>query len=78
MEHAFAAWRVFLNKFSSTVLFGGDGELCGMLCYELLKACNSRLASVRSDAAAVLYLLMRANFELSERKAMTRVHLQVS
>ncbi|CAG0914598.1 unnamed protein product [Notodromas monacha] len=76
MEHAFAAWRAFLNAYSSQVLFGGDGELCGLLCYELLKACNSKLASTRSDAAAVLYLLMRSNFELSQRKSMTRVHLQ--
>jgi hypothetical protein len=51
--------------------------LCGRLCYELLKCCNSRLSSVRQESCAILYLLMRSNFEFTNRKGLTRVHLQV-
>lgn len=32
---------------------------------------------MRQEACAVLYLLMRSNFEYSGQKALTRVHLQV-
>lgn len=51
--------------------------MCGQLVYELLKCCDSRLGTVRQESCAVLYLLMRSNFEFSGRKALTRVHLQV-
>lgn len=55
----------------------GNAALCGRLCYELLKCCNSRLASIRQESCAILYLLMRSNFEFTSRKGLTRVHLQV-
>lgn len=44
---------------------------------QLLRCCNSKLSTVRSEACALLYLLMRSNFEFTGRKALTRVHLQV-
>ena len=75
-KHVFAALRAFINNFSPA-LFKGNALLCGQLVYELLKCCDSRLASLRQESCAVLYLLMRSNFEFSGRKGLTRVHLQV-
>ncbi|XP_035917341.1 dedicator of cytokinesis protein 11 isoform X2 [Anopheles stephensi] len=75
-KHVFAALRAFINNFSQA-LFKGTAVLCGQLVYELLKCCDSRLSSLRQEACAVLYLLMRSNFEFSGRKGLTRVHLQV-
>lgn len=75
-KHVFAALRAFINNFSPA-LFKGNAMLCGQLVYELLKCCDSRLASLRQESCAVLYLLMRSNFEFSGRKGLTRVHLQV-
>ncbi|XP_063703194.1 dedicator of cytokinesis protein 9 isoform X3 [Culicoides brevitarsis] len=75
-KHVFAALRAFINNFSPA-LFKGNAILCGQLVYELLKCCDSRLTELRHEACAVLYLLMRSNFEFSGRKGLTRVHLQV-
>uniref|UniRef100_A0A182T2D9 C2 DOCK-type domain-containing protein n=1 Tax=Anopheles maculatus TaxID=74869 RepID=A0A182T2D9_9DIPT len=75
-KHVFSALRAFINNFSQA-LFKGTAVLCGQLVYELLKCCDSRLSSLRQEACAVLYLLMRSNFEFSGRKGLTRVHLQV-
>ncbi|XP_037029406.1 dedicator of cytokinesis protein 9-like isoform X1 [Bradysia coprophila] len=75
-KHVFASLRAFINNFSPA-LFKGNAILCGQLVFELLKCCDSRLASLRQESCAVLYLLMRSNFEFSGRKGLTRVHLQV-
>lgn len=75
-KHVFAALRAFINNFSQAI-FKGNAMLCGQLVYELLKCCDSRLATVRQESCAVLYLLMRSNFEFTGRKGLTRVHLQV-
>lgn len=75
-RHVFAAMRAFINNFSQA-LFKGTAMMCGQFVYELLKCCDSRLQCVRHEACAVLYLLMRSNFEFSGRKGLTRVHLQV-
>ncbi|XP_008205538.1 dedicator of cytokinesis protein 9 isoform X2 [Nasonia vitripennis] len=76
LRHVFASLRAFLNNFSVT-LFQGNTVLCGRLCYELLRCCNSKLSSIRQESCALLYLLMRSNFEFTSRKGLTRVHLQV-
>jgi hypothetical protein len=76
LKHLFASFRSFLVKFPD-VLFAGSPSYVGELCFELLKCCSSRISSVRSEAAAFLYLLMRANFNYREQFSMTRVHLQV-
>ncbi|XP_022671033.1 dedicator of cytokinesis protein 9-like isoform X3 [Varroa destructor] len=76
LKHVFAAFRGFVNKFPQA-LFAGSALLCGRLCFELLRCCNSKLSSVRMEACALLYLLMRANFEYTSRRALTRVHLQL-
>ncbi|XP_023290391.1 dedicator of cytokinesis protein 9 isoform X2 [Orussus abietinus] len=75
-RHVFAGLRAFLNNYS-IVLFQGNAVLCGRLCYELLRCCNSKLSSIRQESCALLYLLMRSNFEFTSRKGLTRVHLQV-
>uniref|UniRef100_A0A0L8FZY9 DOCKER domain-containing protein n=1 Tax=Octopus bimaculoides TaxID=37653 RepID=A0A0L8FZY9_OCTBM len=75
-KHIFSIWRSFIRKFQA-VLFRGNAKLCGDLCYEILRCCNSRLSSTRKEACALLYLLMRSNFEYSRKTSFTRVHLQV-
>ncbi|KAL3847595.1 hypothetical protein ACJMK2_018498 [Sinanodonta woodiana] len=75
-KHAFAVWRSFIRMFP-TVLFGGNASFCGDLCYEVLRCCNSRLVSTRKEACALLYSLMKANFEFTKKTGFTRVHLQV-
>ncbi|KAK3096056.1 hypothetical protein FSP39_022605 [Pinctada imbricata] len=75
-KHVFAAWRAFIKKFPS-VMFKGNASLCGDLCYEILRCCNSKLQTTRREACALLYLLMRHNFEFTKKKSFTRVHLQV-
>ncbi len=57
--------------------FLGNAWLCGRLCCEVLRCCASKLSAVRQEACAVLYLLMRSNFEFSGQKALTRVRFQV-
>lgn len=76
LRHVFASFRAFLNNYS-IILFQGNAVLCGRLCYELLRCCNSKLSSIRQESCALLYLLMRSNFEFTSRKGLTRVHLQV-
>ncbi|XP_063975168.1 dedicator of cytokinesis protein 9 isoform X2 [Diachasmimorpha longicaudata] len=75
-RHVFASFRAYLNNYSM-VLFNGSAVLCGLLCYHLLRCCNSKLSSIRQESCALLYLLMRSNFEYTNRKGLTRVHLQV-
>lgn len=51
--------------------------MCASLCYEILKCCNSKLSSIRSDAAHLLYFLMKSNFDYTGRRSFVRTHLQV-
>ena len=46
------------------LLFDEETEQCADLCLRLLKHCSSGMSSVRSQASASLYLLMRQNFEI--------------
>lgn len=52
--------------------------MCAALCYEILKCCTSKVTSTRNEASALLYLLMRNNFEFTKRRTFLRTHLQVS
>ncbi|XP_063756735.1 dedicator of cytokinesis protein 11 isoform X1 [Eleginops maclovinus] len=76
LRHVFAALRAFINKFPS-VLFKGRVTLCEALCCEVLKCCVSRMGSLRAEASALLYLLMRNNYEYTKRKTFLRTHLQI-
>lgn len=75
-KHVFASLRSFLNNFSHA-FFKGSSSMCGQFVYQMLKCCDSRLATLRHEGSAAMYLLMRSNFEFSGRKGLTRVHLQV-
>ncbi|XP_029941192.1 dedicator of cytokinesis protein 11 isoform X2 [Salarias fasciatus] len=76
IRHVFAALRAFINKFPA-VLFKGRVTLCEALCCEVLKCCVSKLGSLRAEASALLYLLMRNNYEYTKRKTFLRTHLQI-
>ncbi|KAM8898432.1 dedicator of cytokinesis protein 11 isoform 3-T3 [Spinachia spinachia] len=76
LRHVFAALRAFINKFPS-VLFKGRVTLCEALCCEVLKCCVSKLGSLRAEVSALLYLLMRNNYEFTKRKTFLRTHLQI-
>lgn len=45
--------------------------------FQILKNMNSRIQGTRQEACGVLYLLMRNNFEHTQRRDFNRVHLQV-
>ncbi|XP_039612130.1 dedicator of cytokinesis protein 10 isoform X5 [Polypterus senegalus] len=76
LKHVFAALRLFIQKFPSA-FFQGKADLCGSLCYEILKCCNHRSSSTQTEASAMLYFFMRKNFEFAKRKSIVRSHLQV-
>ncbi|XP_046904810.1 LOW QUALITY PROTEIN: dedicator of cytokinesis protein 11 [Hypomesus transpacificus] len=76
LRHVFASLRAFINKFPP-VLFKGRVTLCAALCYEVLKCCVSKMASLRAEASALLYLLMRNNYDYTKRKTFLRTHLQI-
>ncbi|KAK7831561.1 hypothetical protein U0070_015073 [Myodes glareolus] len=63
-------------KFPST-FYEGRADMCASLCYEVLKCCNSKLGSIRTDASQLLYFLMRNNFDYTGKKSFVRTHLQV-
>ncbi|XP_074864172.1 dedicator of cytokinesis protein 11 isoform X2 [Carettochelys insculpta] len=76
LKHVFASLRAFISKFPAA-FFKGRVTMCAALCYEVLKCCTSKLASTRNEASALLYLLMRNNFEFTKRKTFLRTHLQI-
>ncbi|NXD22118.1 DOC11 protein, partial [Spelaeornis formosus] len=76
LKHVFASLRAFISKFPSA-FFKGRVNMCAVLCYEILKCCTSKLSSTRNEASALLYLLMRNNFEFTKRRTFLRTHLQI-
>ncbi|XP_071839033.1 dedicator of cytokinesis protein 11-like isoform X31 [Apostichopus japonicus] len=76
LKHAFASIRVLLNKFPVPI-FKGATTICADLCLVILKNMNSHIQEIRQEACAVLYLLMRGNYEFNSKKEFNRVHLQV-
>uniref|UniRef100_A0A3Q2CU88 Dedicator of cytokinesis 9b n=1 Tax=Cyprinodon variegatus TaxID=28743 RepID=A0A3Q2CU88_CYPVA len=76
LKQIFTSLRTFIFKFPCT-FFDGRADMCASLCYEILKCCNSKLSSIRSDAAHLLYFLMKSNFDYTGRKSFVRTHLQV-
>ncbi|CAN9498340.1 unnamed protein product [Ophioblennius macclurei] len=76
LKQVFASLRTFIYKFPCT-FFDGRADMCASLCYEILKCCNSKLSSIRGDAAHLLYFLMKNNFDYTGRKSFVRTHLQV-
>ncbi|XP_068819201.1 dedicator of cytokinesis protein 11-like [Capricornis sumatraensis] len=71
---AAAAW---LRPRFPSAFFKGRANMCAAFCYEVLKCCTSQIGSTRNEASALLYLLMRNNFEYTKRKTFLRTHLQI-
>ncbi|KAM5288652.1 dedicator of cytokinesis protein 9 isoform 7-T7 [Ctenodactylus gundi] len=76
LKHVFTALRSLIYKFPST-FYEGRADMCAALCYEILKCCNSKLSSIRTEASQLLYFLMRNNFDYTGKKSFVRTHLQV-
>uniref|UniRef100_A0A9J8A316 Dedicator of cytokinesis 9a n=1 Tax=Cyprinus carpio carpio TaxID=630221 RepID=A0A9J8A316_CYPCA len=76
LRQVFTSLRTFIYKFPCT-FFEGRADMCASFCYEILKCCNSKLSSIRSDAAHLLYFLMKSNFDYTGRRSFIRTHLQV-
>ncbi|OWK05180.1 DOCK7 [Cervus elaphus hippelaphus] len=75
LQHCFATQRALVSKFPE-LLFEEETEQCADLCLRLLRHCSSSIGTIRSHAAASLYLLMRQNFEIGNNFA--RVKMQVT
>uniref|UniRef100_A0A8C0XQ12 Dedicator of cytokinesis protein 9 n=1 Tax=Castor canadensis TaxID=51338 RepID=A0A8C0XQ12_CASCN len=76
LRNVFTALRSLIYKFPST-FYEGRADMCAALCYEILKCCNSKLSSIRTEASQLLYFLMRNNFDYTGKKSFVRTHLQV-
>ena len=75
LESVFATQRSVVANYTS-LIFEERAELCGELCLQLLRHLASRLASIRSQASASLYLLMRHAFEQSS--SFSKVKMQIT
>nr|XP_020657235.1 dedicator of cytokinesis protein 9 isoform X5 [Pogona vitticeps] len=76
LKNVFNALRSLIFKFPST-FYEGRADMCSALCYEILKCCNSKLSSIRTEASNLLYFLMRNNFDYTGKRSFVRTHLQV-
>nr|XP_058897932.1 dedicator of cytokinesis protein 9 isoform X9 [Kogia breviceps] len=76
LKNVFTAFRSLIYKFPST-FYERRADMCAALCYEILKCCNSKLSSIRTEASQLLYFLMRNNFDYTGKKSFVRTHLQV-
>uniref|UniRef100_A0A8D2LWP2 Dedicator of cytokinesis 9 n=1 Tax=Varanus komodoensis TaxID=61221 RepID=A0A8D2LWP2_VARKO len=76
LKNVFSALRSLIFKFPST-FYEGRADMCSALCYEILKCCNSKLSSIRTEASQLLYFLMKNNFDYTGKRSFVRTHLQV-
>lgn len=76
-EHIFATQRSIVAKFPELV-FEEEVEQCSDLCLCLLKKCSSSMGSIRTQAAASLYLLMRHNFSVGNSFARVKMQITMS
>ncbi|XP_066476190.1 dedicator of cytokinesis protein 9 isoform X3 [Tiliqua scincoides] len=76
LKNVFNALRSLIFKFPST-FYEGRADMCSALCYEILKCCNSKLSSIRTEASQLLYFLMKNNFDYTGKRSFVRTHLQV-
>ncbi|XP_028972580.2 dedicator of cytokinesis protein 9 isoform X2 [Esox lucius] len=76
LKQVFTSLHTFIYKFPFT-FFDARADICASLCYEILKSCNSKLSSIRSDAAHLLYFLMKSNYDYTGCTSFVRTHLQV-
>uniref|UniRef100_A0A670YXA0 Dedicator of cytokinesis 9 n=1 Tax=Pseudonaja textilis TaxID=8673 RepID=A0A670YXA0_PSETE len=76
LKNVFNALRTLIFKFPST-FYEGRADMCSSLCCEILKCCNSKLSSIRTEASQLLYFLMKNNFDYTKKRSFVRTHLQV-
>ena len=78
LKHLFCSFKSLINDHPN-IFFGSKPSSANieLLCYELLKCCSSNTSSVRSEAASLLYLLMRANYNYTQQVCMTQVTIQI-
>lgn len=72
-----ATLKTFILKYAPAIFKEGT-TYCGELCRVALKYACSYLSSVRQLAAAVLYLLMKKNFEASNGNGFLKVRVKFS
>lgn len=75
LDSIFASQRALIIKYPELV-FEQETEQCGELCLQLLRHCASTISSVRSQAAASIYLLMRESYETGN--SLARVKMQIT
>lgn len=75
--HIFATQRSIVAKFPELV-FEEEVEQCADLCLRLLQRCSSAIKSIRSQASASLYLLMRHNFSVGNSFARVKMQITMS
>lgn len=66
------------NWYTIRQIIVGGISVCAGVVAAVVRLCEARAAWLRREAAAALYLLMRANFQHGSRGNLTRVHLQVN
>lgn len=76
-SHVFETQRSIVAKFPELV-FEEEVEQCADLCLRLLQRCSSSISSVRSQASASLYLLMRHNFSVGNSFARVKMQITMS
>jgi hypothetical protein len=76
LKFLFEYKRLLLIKYPEYI-FEVDQEYCADLCSCLLHYCTSSIGSVRSEASATLYLLMRQNYDLSTIN-FSRIKIQIT
>eukprot|EP01096_Ripella_sp_DP13-Kostka_P011959 TRINITY_DN4916_c0_g1_i8.p1 TRINITY_DN4916_c0_g1~~TRINITY_DN4916_c0_g1_i8.p1 ORF type:complete len:1485 (+),score=781.21 TRINITY_DN4916_c0_g1_i8:1676-6130(+) len=62
LPHLFNSLRSFVVKFPRTLFGNSNAEALGELCYLILQHCNVEDLTNRSNAGALLFLLMRENY----------------
>ncbi|CAI8031739.1 Dedicator of cytokinesis protein 11 [Geodia barretti] len=76
-SHIFNFLRIFIHNFRES-LFKGSAEYCGILCFEILRCCNSKMSTTRSEACSAFYLMMKTNNELFRSQGFVRCHVQAT
>ncbi|KAL6054781.1 dedicator of cytokinesis protein 7 isoform X5 [Balamuthia mandrillaris] len=70
----FSTLRYFIHTHSKAIFRWKNTVYCSDLSFEILRHCNFAHAAIRSQAAALFFLLIKTNF--SETKTFARMRLQ--
>lgn len=80
LEAAYHCQRALLSHFPNLLFLEGlsNVEFCSDLCLVLLKHCGSRIAVVRAQATASMYLLMRQNYQSTGNFSRIKIQITMS